>query len=75
MLISGYVTLGNASCNLCRNEIARQVATEGNCPVLQYLNLGGPLQLAPRSPTCALSFCNIDRPLAKQRENKNDRIK
>ena len=26
MFISGYVTLGNVSCNLCRNKIARQVA-------------------------------------------------
>ena len=26
MLISGHVTLGNDSCNLCRNKIARQVA-------------------------------------------------
>ena len=25
MLISGHVTLGNDSCNLCRNKIARQV--------------------------------------------------
>jgi len=26
MFISGYVTLGNSSCNLYRNKIARQVA-------------------------------------------------
>ena len=26
MLVSGHVTLGNGSCNLCHNKIARQVA-------------------------------------------------
>ena len=26
MFISGHVTLGNGSCNLCRNKIARQGA-------------------------------------------------
>ena len=26
--VAGYVTLGNISCNLCRNKIARQVARE-----------------------------------------------
>ena len=26
VFISGYVALGNVSCNLCRNKIARQVA-------------------------------------------------
>ena len=28
MSVAGYVTLGNISCNLCRNKIARQVARE-----------------------------------------------
>ena len=28
MSVAGYVTLGNLSCNLCRNKIARQVARE-----------------------------------------------
>ena len=28
MSVAVYVTLGNISCNLCRNKIARQVARE-----------------------------------------------
>ena len=28
MSVAGYVTLGNISCNFCRNKIARQVARE-----------------------------------------------
>ena len=28
MCVAEYVTLGNISCNLCRNKIARQVARE-----------------------------------------------
>ena len=28
MSVAGYITLGNISCNLCRDKVARQVARE-----------------------------------------------
>jgi len=61
MPVAGYVTLGNISCNLCRNKIARQAAREiaqCNSALIKLLVNPGSLSCTPKihDSCCRSSF-------------------